>query len=134
MEHVLLSFLKHSQPIWLQRQSNHFHYVLLVHKLTSHTNNGIMVSSAKRRLLEHCESSFNKYWNWSSKGVSLDLEIRFMYNVYSYHMKKIVHLNFCWLFLPKTSKALYSGHLVIVDTYFRNRRCPLETDLTVCIL
>ena len=35
------------------------------------------------------------------------------------------------LFLPKKSKALYGGHLVIADTFFRNCRCPLQTDFTV---
>ena len=39
--------------------------------------------------------------------------------------KKILYLNFCCLFLPQNSKTLYSGHLVIADTFFRNRRCPL---------
>ena len=29
------------------------------------------------------------------------------------------------LFLPKKSKALYGGHLVTADTFFRNCRCPL---------
>ena len=49
-----------------------------------------MLSSAKRRTLEHCQSIFNKYWKWSNesgfsisigngvtKVVSLDLKIYF---------------------------------------------------------
>ena len=64
--------------------------------------------------------------------VSLDLKIYFIYTVYSYRMKKILLLNLCCLFLPKKSKTLYSGHLVITDTFFRNRRCLLWTGLTVC--
>ena len=54
-----------------------------------------------------------------ARGVSLDLKI------------KILNLNLCCLFLPKKSKTLYSGHLVLADTFFRNRRCPLLTGLTV---
>ena len=27
-----------------------------------------MVSSAKRAILERCESIFKKYWNWSDEG------------------------------------------------------------------
>ena len=63
---------------------------------------------------------------WSSKIKSkviledfLDLKIYFIYTVYSYRMKKILYLNFCCLSLPKKSKTLYGGHLVIVDTFFK---------------
>ena len=64
---------------------------------------------------------------WSSKikkvilEVSLVLKIYFIYTVYSYLMKNTVHLNFCRFFSPKKSKTLYSGHLVIADTF----RCSL---------
>ena len=61
---------------------------------------------------------------WSSKTknkvileVSLDLKIFFIYTLYSYRMKKILHLNVCCLFLPKKSKTLYGGHLLIADTF-----------------
>ena len=50
--------------------------------------------------------------------VSLDLKIYFIYTVYSYLMKKILHLNLCCLFLSKKSKTLHSGHLVVADTFF----------------
>ena len=39
--------------------------------------------------------------------------------------KKSSILNNVVFFLAKKSKTLYSGHLVIVDTFFRNHRCPL---------
>ena len=39
--------------------------------------------------------------------------------------KKILFLNLCCLFLPKKPKTLYNGHLVIADTFFSNRMCPL---------
>ena len=57
--------------------------------------------------------------------VSLDLKIYFIYTVYSFRMKKILHLNLCCLFLPKKSKIPHSGHLVVADTFFRNLRCLL---------
>ena len=50
--------------------------------------------------------------------VSLDFKIYFIYTVYWYRMKKITLLNFCCLFfLLKKFKTLYSGHLVIEDTF-----------------
>ena len=55
----------------------------------------------------------------------LDLKIYFIYTVYLYRMKNILNLNFCCLFLPKKSKTLYSGHLVIANAFLRNSRCPL---------
>ena len=55
----------------------------------------------------------------------LDLKIYFIYTVYLYRMKNILDLNFCCLFLPKKSKTLYSGHLVIANAFLRNSRCPL---------
>ena len=58
--------------------------------------------------------------NRVAKLVSIDLKINFIYNIYSYRMNKILHLNFCCIFLPKKSKTIYSGHLVIADTFFRN--------------
>ena len=58
--------------------------------------------------------------NRVAKLVSIDLKIYFIYNIYSYRMNKILHLNFCCIFLPKKSKTIYSGHLVIADTFFRN--------------
>ena len=47
----------------------------------------------------------------------LDLKIYFIYTVYSYRMKKILHLHLCCLFWPKKSKTLYRGHLVIANTF-----------------
>ena len=58
--------------------------------------------------------------NRVAKLVSIDLKINFIYNIYSYRMNKILHLNFCCIFLPKKSKTIYSGHLVIANTFFRN--------------
>ena len=80
-----------------------------------------------------------KMWSeWSSKikrkvilEVSIDFKIYFIYTAYSYRMKKILHLNLCCLVLPKNPKTLYSGHLVIGDTFLRYSRCPLSTGLTV---
>ena len=43
--------------------------------------------------------------------LSLDLKIYFIYTVYSYRMKKILHLNLPCLFLPKNPK------LYIADTW-----------------
>ena len=48
----------------------------------------------------------------------------FIRTIYSYCMKKILHLNICCLFLPRKSEDLYSGHLVVANTFFRDRRCP----------
>ena len=45
--------------------------------------------------------------------------------------KKILYLNSSCIFLPQKSKTLYSGHLVIAGTFFRNHKCPLSTGLTV---
>ena len=45
------------------------------------------------------------------------LSPNFIYTAYSYRMKKILHLNFCCLFLPQNSKTLYSGHLDMADTF-----------------
>ena len=56
--------------------------------------------------------------------VSFDLKIYLNYSVGLYHMKNssiLIHVVFF---------ALYSGHLVIADTFLRNRRCPLYTGLT----
>ena len=53
----------------------------------------------------------------SKLEVYLDLKIHFIYIGYSYRMKKILDLNFCCLFLTENSKTLYSGHLVIADTF-----------------
>ena len=39
--------------------------------------------------------------------------------------KNILYLSFSSIFLPKNSKTLYSGHLVIADTFFRDRKSPL---------
>ena len=58
--------------------------------------------------------------NRVAKLVSIDLKIYFIYNIYSYRVNKILHLNFCCIFLPKKSRTIYSGHLVIVDIFFRN--------------
>ena len=57
--------------------------------------------------------------------VTLDLKIYFIYIVYSYRMKKSSILISVVFFLHQKSKTIYSGHLVIADTFFRNRRCPL---------
>ena len=69
-------------------------------------------------------------WSWKIKNkvilkVFLDLKIYFNHTVYLYRMKNILHLNLRCLFLPKKSKTLYSGNLVIAVTLFRNHRCPL---------
>ena len=53
----------------------------------------------------------------TNKVVLEDFKIYIIYIVHSYHMKKICRLNFSCLFLPKHSKTLYSGHLVIEDTF-----------------
>ena len=49
--------------------------------------------------------------------VSSDLKIYLICTAYSCHMKKILHINFCCLFLIKNSKTLYSRHLVIAYTF-----------------
>ena len=71
--------------------------------LYSHLYPNVMICKLKKLILE----------------VSLDLKVYFIYTVYSYRIKKILHLNFCSLFLLKKSKTLYSGHLVIADTFFQ---------------
>ena len=55
--------------------------------------------------------------------ISLNLKIYF-YSLLAFY-EKILHLNFCDPFFAKNSKTLYSGHLIIVDTFFRNRKCLL---------
>ena len=35
------------------------------------------------------------------------------------------------IFSSKKSKTQYSAHLLIADTFFRNRKCPLWRGLTV---
>ena len=65
-------------------------------------------------LIENVEQVKLKNQKQSDIKVSLDLKIDFIYTVYSYSVKKILHLNFCCIFLPQKSK-LYSEHLVIAD-------------------
>ena len=67
--------------------------------------------------IENVEQMKLKNKNKVILEVSLDLKIFFIYTLYSYRMKKILHLNFCCLFLPKKSKTLYGGHLLIADTF-----------------
>ena len=74
------------------------------------------------KLIENVEQM--KLKNQKTK-VSLDLKIYFIYIVYSYRMKKSSILISVVFFLHQKSKTIYSGHLVIADTFFRNRRCPL---------
>ena len=74
------------------------------------------------KLIENVEQMQLK--NQKTK-VSLDLKIYFIYIVYSYRMKKSSILISVVFFLHQKSKTIYSGHLVIADTFFRNRRCPL---------
>ena len=66
---------------------------------------------------------------WSSKikhklvlEITLDLKIYFIYTIYSYRTKKSLHLNLCYLFLPKKSQTLYSGHLIIAGNFFGTAR------------
>ena len=66
---------------------------------------------------------------WSSKiknklvlEITLNLKIYFIYTVYSYRTKKSLHLNLCYLFLPKKSQTLYSGHLIIAGNFFGTAR------------
>ena len=66
---------------------------------------------------------------WSSKiknklvlEITLNLKIYFIYTVYSYRTKKSLHLNLCYLFLPKKSQILYSGHLIIAGNFFGTAR------------
>ena len=61
---------------------------------------------------------FNNYIeNVEQKKLKNQKQNIFIYTVYSYRMKKILHLNSCCHFLPQKSKTLYSGHLVIADTF-----------------
>ena len=76
---------------------------------------------------------------WSSKikskkilEVSWDLNMYFIYTVYSYRMKKILPLHSCCIFSPKNLK-LYIADPVIADTFSKNRTCPLYTGSTVYI-
>ena len=48
--------------------------------------------------------------------VFLDFKIYFIYTVYSYRVKKTLHFNFCFPFLPENSKTLYRGPLIIADS------------------
>ena len=82
--------------------------------LSYHLYTNVMICKLRKLILE----------------VSVELKIYFIYSVCLYRMK-ILHLHSCCLFLVKKSKTLYSGHLVIADTFIRNRRCQLWTGLTV---
>ena len=56
--------------------------------------------------IENVEQMNLKNQNKVILEVSLDFRIYFIYTVYSYRMKKTLHLNFYFLFQPQNSKTI----------------------------
>ena len=86
-----LERVKYKVYRFIESQSN-----TTIDSLSSHLYTNVMICKLKKLIIE----------------VSSDLKIYFIYSVYSYRMKKILHLNSHCLFLLKKSKTLYSGHFI----------------------
>ena len=76
--------------------------------------------ASEYELIENVEQVKLKNQKQSDIKVSLDLKIYFIYTVYSYSVKKILHLNFCCIFLPPKSKTIqwtpgYSGQFIAIE-------------------
>ena len=82
--------------------------------LSNHLYTNVMICKLRKLILE----------------VSVELKIYFIYCLLVSY-EKYPSSSFMLSFLVKKSKTLYSGHLVIADTFFRNSRCQLWTGLTV---